>query len=40
MSIGLLLAVNGYKLTADQSDAIAVMMGVASGDIDETALAG
>lgn len=38
MSIGLLLAINGYRLTADQSDAIAVMMGVASGDIDETAL--
>jgi death-on-curing protein len=40
LSIGLFLSINGYTLTADQTDAITVVMGVASGEIDETELAG
>jgi death-on-curing protein len=39
MSIGLFLIINGYRLAADQADAIRTMLGVASGDIDEAALA-
>ena len=39
LSIGLFLSMNGYRLIADQADAIAVIMGVASGEVDETALA-
>ena len=39
LSIGLFLSINGYRLTADRSDAITVMVGVASGEIDESALA-
>ena len=39
LSIGLFLNINGYRLTADQTDAFSVMMRVASGDIDETELA-
>jgi prophage maintenance system killer protein len=33
----LFLSINGHRLTAGQVDAIAVMVGVASGIIDETA---
>ena len=39
LSIGLFLSINGYRLTADQAEAITIMMGVASGEINETALA-
>jgi len=39
MAIGLFLSINGYKLTTDQADAITVIAGVASGNIDEAALA-
>lgn len=39
LSIGLFLAINGYRLVADQADAITVMFRVASGDVDEAALA-
>ena len=39
MSIGLFLASNDYRLVADQTDAISMLLGVASGDIDEGALA-
>ena len=39
MSIGLFLAINGYRLVAGQTDAIGTITGVASGDISEAALA-
>ncbi|HZS54367.1 MAG TPA: type II toxin-antitoxin system death-on-curing family toxin [Bryobacteraceae bacterium] len=39
LSLCLFLSINGYRLAADQADAIAVMLSVASGEIDETALA-
>jgi len=39
LSIGLFLAINGHRLVADQADAISTMLGVASGDVDEGALA-
>lgn len=39
LSIGLFLAINGYRLVAGQPDAIATVLGVASGDIDEAVLA-
>jgi death-on-curing protein len=39
LSIGLFLAINGYRLTANQVDATRTMLGVAAGDIDEAALA-
>jgi death-on-curing protein len=39
LSIGLLLAINGYRLQADQVDAIQTMLGVASGDLNEDGLA-
>jgi death-on-curing protein len=38
MSIGLFLAINGYRLVAHQTDAIYTMLGVAAGEIDEAAL--
>jgi death-on-curing protein len=40
LSIGLFLSMNGYRLIADQADAITVIMGVASGEVNETDLAG
>ena len=39
LSIGLLLFINGYRLVADQVDAITTMFGVASGDVQDAALA-
>lgn len=39
LAIGLFLFINGYRLVADQTEAITVMLGVASGDVDEAALA-
>jgi death-on-curing protein len=37
LSIGLFLAINGYRLVADPVDAVRVMLAVASGDLDEEA---
>jgi death-on-curing protein len=39
LSIGLFLAINGHRLTADRVDAIQTMLAVASGDLDEKGLA-
>jgi death on curing protein len=39
LSIGLFLAINGYRLAADQLDAIQTIFAVAAGEIDEEALA-
>ena len=39
MAIGLFLSINGHRLVADQTDAIRIMLGVASGDVTEKALA-
>jgi death-on-curing protein len=39
LSIGVFLAINGYKLVADQLDAIQTMVAVAAGEIDERGLA-
>ena len=39
LSVGLFLAINGYKLVADQADAIRVMLSVASGEMEEGAFA-
>jgi len=39
MSIGLFLMMNGHRLVAGQADAISIMLGVASGDVDEAGLA-
>jgi death-on-curing protein len=39
LSIGIFLAINGYKLVADQLDAIQTMVAVAAGEIDERGLA-
>lgn len=39
LSIGLFLGMNGYRLTAEQADAVTVVLGVASGEVDETDLA-
>jgi death on curing protein len=39
LSIGLFLAINGYRLTASQVDAIETMLAVAAGTITEPALA-
>jgi death-on-curing protein len=39
MAIGLFLAINGRRLTAGQADATATMLGLASGEISESALA-
>ena len=36
---GLFLAINGYRLTASQVDAIETMLGVASGEVTEPQLA-
>jgi death-on-curing protein len=39
LSIGLFLSINGYRLAAHQSDAIRTMLKIASGGMDEAALA-
>jgi len=39
LSIGLFLSMNGYRLIADQADAITVIMGVAGGEANEIELA-
>jgi death-on-curing protein len=39
LSIGLFLALNGRRLTADRVDAIQTMLAVASGELDEKGLA-
>jgi death on curing protein len=39
LSVGLFLALNGYRLRADQADAVLNMLAVASGDLDEAAFA-
>ena len=39
LSIGLFLAINGYRLKADQVDAIQTMLSVASGQLNEEGLA-
>ena len=39
LSIGVFLAINGYRLKADQVDAIQTMLAVAAGDVDEQSLA-
>jgi death-on-curing protein len=39
LSIGVFLAINGYQLVADQADAIRTILSVASGEMDEAALA-
>ena len=39
LAVGLFLAINGYRLVATQADATLTMLGVASGDLDEGALA-
>jgi death-on-curing protein len=39
LCIGLFLAINGYRLTAPQVDAIETMLGVAAGTITEQELA-
>jgi death on curing protein len=38
LSIGLFLAMNGYRLVASQTDAIRTMLSLASGDMDEADL--
>ncbi|MGH9442560.1 MAG: type II toxin-antitoxin system death-on-curing family toxin [Thermoanaerobaculia bacterium] len=38
LSIGVFLAINGYRLTASQVDAIQTMLAVASGNLDEHGL--
>jgi death-on-curing protein len=39
LSIGLFLAINGYRLTADQVDAVETVLAVASGELGEQGLA-
>jgi death on curing protein len=39
LSVGLFLALNGFRLNATQSDATLTMLSVASGEIDEPAFA-
>lgn len=39
LSIGLFLAINGYRLTADPADAITTMLALASGGLGERELA-
>ena len=39
LSIGLFLAINGYRLTAGQVDSIQTMRAVAAGELDEQGLA-
>jgi len=39
LAVGLFLAINGLRLSANQVDATRTVLGVAAGDIDEAALA-
>lgn len=39
LSVGLLLLLNGYRLTVGQAEATVVMLDVAAGDLDETGFA-
>jgi death-on-curing protein len=39
LSVGLFLALNGYRLAAGQAEATLTMLAVAAGDIDEAAFA-
>ncbi len=39
LSVGLFLAINGYRLTASQVDAIETVLGVAAGTVSEPELA-
>ena len=39
IAIGLFLGLNGQRLTATEPEAVVVMLGVASGELDEAALA-
>ncbi len=39
LSIGMFLSINGYKLVADQVDAVQTILAVAAGELDEAALA-
>lgn len=39
LCIGVFLSINGYRLTADQVDAIQTMLAVAAGELDEAGLA-
>lgn len=39
LSIGLFLALNGYRVVADQVDAIQTILAVAAGDVDQPQLA-
>ncbi len=38
LSVGLFLAINGYRLKADRVDAIQIMLAVAAGELDERGL--
>ena len=38
LSVGLFLAINGYRLKAGQLDAIQIMLAVAAGELDERGL--
>ncbi|MCX7169403.1 MAG: type II toxin-antitoxin system death-on-curing family toxin [Proteobacteria bacterium] len=40
LSVGLFLALNGYRLRATQADATVMMRSLASGDLDEAEFAG
>jgi death-on-curing protein len=40
VAVELFLALNGYRLVADDSDCVMTMLAVAAGDIDETKFAG
>lgn len=40
LSVGLFLALNGYRLAATQADASVVMLAVAAGELDEAEFAG
>ncbi|MFA6309862.1 MAG: type II toxin-antitoxin system death-on-curing family toxin [Sterolibacterium sp.] len=40
LSVGLFLALNGYRLAATQADATVVMLALAAGDLDEAEFAG
>ena len=39
IAVGLFLGLNGHRLVAAEPEAVAVMLGVASGELDEAALA-
>lgn len=40
LSIGLLVAINGWRLVADKAEATVVMLDLAAGELEEGALAG